>query len=312
VEINLTAENEVDGRFLALDRLDFPSVAWFRQGLARESLGALMNRLALLPDAVLVSRRFLDQHPVQIGDKIPLKVTVGPGLKVNSLFTVVGTFEYFPTVYEEEEGMAVIGNLEYLSVAIGVPPQHRIWLRAQEGSDGQAVFRAAYTTMGVEATRQGDAHALIAEEQAKVERVGVFGTLSVGFLAAVAMAGLGLLLYSYASLRERLFGLAVLRALGLSLRQVVIQVMMEYALLTACGAIAGTIIGAAASKFFVPFFTVTGAAAVALPPLIPIIARQDIAYLVAIFTVVLVLLGVIIITRAFSRRNFDLLRAHWG
>lgn len=312
VEINLTTENEVNGRFLALDRLDFPSVAWFRQDLAQESLGALMNRLALLPDAILVSRRFLDRHPVQIGDKMPLKVMVGSGLRVNSLFTVVGTFKYFPTVYEEEEGMTVIGNLEYLSVAIGVPPQHHIWLRMQEGSDGQAVFKAAYTTLGIEATRQGDAYALIAEEQAKVERVGVFGTLSVGFLAAVAMAGLGLLLYSYASLRERLFGLAVLRAIGLSLRQVVIQVMMEYALLTACGAVAGTIIGAAASEFFVPFFTVTGAAVVALPPLVPIIARQDIAYLIAIFVVVMVLLGVIVIARAFSRRNFDLLRAHWG
>jgi len=120
------------------------------------------------------------------------------------------------------------------------------------------------------------------------------------------------LLYSYASLRERLFGLAVLRAIGLSLRQVVIQVMMEYALLTAGGAVAGTIIGAAASEFFVPFFTVTGAAVVALPPLIPIIARQDIAYLITIFVVVMVLLGVIVIARAFSRRNFDLLKAHWG
>jgi putative ABC transport system permease protein len=166
--------------------------------------------------------------------------------------------------------------------------------------------------MGVEVGKPMDARALIREEQAKTERVGVFGTLSIGFLAAVAMAGMGLLLYSYASLRERLYSLTVLRAIGLNLRQVVIQVTMEYTVLTVCGATIGALVGVAASRFFAPFFTVTGEAGTPLPPLIPVIARQDVAYLVIAFVVAMVVLGVIVIARAFSRRHFDLLRAHWG
>jgi putative ABC transport system permease protein len=309
-KINLAADDKIDARFLALDRLDFPSVAWFRDDFAQEALGALMNQLALTPDAILVPRQFLNRHPIHIGDKIPLKVAVDSGLRVNTLFTVVGAYDYFPTVYEEGE-VTVIGNLEHLSNAIGVPAKHHIWLRVQEGTDGQAVFRAVPGT-GVVAGRQRDAPALIAEEQAKVERVGVFGTLSVGFLAAVAMAGIGLSLHNYASLRERLFRLAVLRALGLRRRQVVIQVMMEYALLTVCGAAAGAFIGAAASELFAPFFTVTGEEGIPLPPLIPIIARQDVVYLAVVFVAVMVLLGVVLIARAFSRRHFDILKAHWG
>jgi putative ABC transport system permease protein len=308
-KINLAVDDEIGARFLAVDRLDFPSVAWFREDFAQEALGALMNQLALSPDAILVPQQFLNQHPVKIGDKIPLKVTVDFGLRVNTLFTVVGAYEYFPTVHEEE--VTVIGNLEHLSNAIGVPAKHHIWLRVQEGTDGQAVFKAV-SRMGVVAGRQRDAPALIAEEQAKVERVGVFGTLSVGFLAAVAMAGIGLSLHNYASLRESLFRFAVLRALGLSRRQVVIQVVMEYALLTACGTTAGAFIGAAASELFAPFFTVTGEEGLPLPPLIPIIARQDVVYLAAVFVIVMVLLGVVAIARAFSRRHFDLLKAHWG
>jgi putative ABC transport system permease protein len=310
LEIDLAADEEVDGRFLALDRLDFPSVAWFRQDLAQEPLGALMNRLALSPDGILVSRRFLGQHPVQLGDRIRLSVAVSQGVRVSDFFTVVGTYEYFPTVYEDEE-VTIIGNLERLTDIMGLPPLHYIWLRTQEGTDGQTVFDAV-PSMGIQVARQMDARALIAQEQAKTERVGVFGTLSVGFLAAVAMAGMGLLLYSYASLRERLFGLAVLRAMGLDLRRVVIQVMMEYALLTVCGATIGALIGAEASRFFAPFFTVTGEAGMPLPPLIPVIVRQDVVYLVTAFVVVMVLLEVIVIARAFSRRHFDLLKAHWG
>lgn len=310
-EINLAAGNEINGRFLALDRLDFPSVAWFRPDFAQEPLGGLMNRLAVSPNAILVSQRFLDQYPVRIGDQIPTSVALGSGVRVSALFTVVGAYEYFPTAYEDEDGMTVIGNLEYLSDFIGVPPYHRIWLRAQEGAEGRVIFKSV-KRLGIEAGRPGDAPALIAEEQAKVERVGVFGTLSVGFMAAVAMAGLGLLLYNYASLRERLFRLAVLRAIGLNLRQVVFQVVMEYALLTVCGAAIGAFIGVAASEFFAPFFTVTGETGVPLPPLISIIDRQDIVYMAVAFVAVMVLLGVAVIARTFSRRHFDILRAHWG
>ena len=45
-----------------------------------------------------------------------------------------------------------------------------------------------------------------------MERVGIFGTLTVGFLASAAMAILGLLLYSYASLRDRVYRFSVLHA----------------------------------------------------------------------------------------------------
>ncbi|MBN1979326.1 MAG: hypothetical protein JW918_18165, partial [Anaerolineae bacterium] len=87
---------------------------------------------------------------------------------------------------------------------------------------------------------------------------------------------------------------------------------MEYAILTICGAAVGAFIGATASTFFAPFFTVTGEEGFPLPPLIPVVDQQHIAYLTVAFAVVMVLLGVIVIARTFSRRNFDMLRAHWG
>jgi predicted lysophospholipase L1 biosynthesis ABC-type transport system permease subunit len=227
------------------------------------------------------------------------------------LFTVAGSYEYFPTVYEED-GTTVIGNLEHLSNVFGFYARHHIWLDVPEGTDGQVVFDAVpQMKRGIRAIGQRDARALIADEKANMERVGVFGTLSIGFMAAVAMAGMGLLLYSYASLRGRLYRLAVLRAIGLDLRQIAIQVTLEYAMLTVSGAAVGAFIGAVAATFFAPFFTVTGEAGAPLPPLIPIINQQHVAYLSAIFVAVMVLLGMIVTARTFSRHHFDILRAHW-
>jgi putative ABC transport system permease protein len=304
------AGGQILSRFLAIDRLDFPSVAWFRHDFADGSLGTLMNQLALAPDGILVSQQFLDENSYQVGDRLSLKIAVDLELTTVAPFTIAGTYKYFPTVFEEDR-VAVIGNLEYLSTLFGTLPPHHIWLRTWEGADGKAVLRAVSKT-GVDALRQRDARALIAEEQAKTERVGIFGTLSVGFLAAIVIAAMGLLVYSYASLQERLFRFAVLRAVGLMRHQVIGQAILEYAFLTACGAVAGASIGVAASELFVPFFRVTGERGTPLPPLLPLVAQQDINRLAVTFAGVMVLMGVAVIARIFSRRHFDVLRGHWG
>jgi ABC-type antimicrobial peptide transport system permease subunit len=159
--------------------------------------------------------------------------------------------------------------------------------------------------------RRFDTQSLIAEEEAKTERVGVFGTLSVAFLAAVAMAGIGLTIYSYASLQERLYRFAVLRAMGMGRPKIVAEVFLEYVFLTAFGAAAGALIGIFASELFVPFFRVTGEQGIPLPPLLPIIAQQDVRYLVAIFSGVMILMELLVIARALSWRHFVALRGRW-
>ncbi len=304
-EISLVGKSSIRGRFLAIDRLDFPAVAWFRRDFASLPLGALMNQLASSPDAILVSQQLLDDNNLQIGDKIPLRVRIDDEVSVTSSFTIMGTYKYFPTVYEDR--VTVVGNLEYLFSFFGATFPHQIWLRVQDGTDGKALFDAVLT-MGVEAVRQRDVRALIAEEQAKMERAGVFGTLSIGFLTATAMAALGLLVHSYASLQERLYRFAVLRAVGLLKRQVVGQVILEYGVLTAYGATAGALIGTVASELFSPFFRVTGEKGIPLPPLIPVIAQNEITQLAITFASIMILLEVAVIATALYRRLFEMMR----
>ncbi|NOZ29205.1 MAG: ABC transporter permease [Chloroflexi bacterium] len=300
--IDLADGKRVRARFLAIDRLDFPSVAWFRSDFADESLGALMNRLALLPDGILVPQAFLDLHHLQIGDQIRMRVTVEDGLWVDSSFTIAGTYRYFPTAYEDR--VTVVGHLDYLISYFSITLPHRIWMRLQEGTTSEQVW-AAIPEVGVDAIRRQDAPTTIAKEQAKMERVGVFGTLSIGFLAAAAMAALGLLVYSYASLQARLYRFAVLRAVGLTRRQVVGQIILEYGILTVYGAAAGAMIGAVSSQLFSPFFRITGEKGVPLPPLIPIIAQDRITYLAVAFAGFMVLLELGVLVAALYRRLFD-------
>ncbi len=304
-EIRVGTGNSIRGRFLAIDRLDFPRVAWFRDDLADEPLGGLMNRLAAAPENILVSEQFLRENHLQIGDRLTIGVRLDDLTKVSSTFIVAGTYRYFPTVYEDQ--ITVIGNLEHLFSFFGATFPHQIWLRVAEGTDGKTLL-AAVPKKGVEAVRQRDARALIAEEQARMERVGVFGTLSVGFLAAAIMAAMGLLLYSYASLRERLYRFAVLRAVGLLRRQIVGQVILEYSTLTAYGAVAAVVIGSLASQLFIPFFRITSERGVPLPPLLPVIAQDRIVPLAVAFASAMVLMELAVVAVALYRRLFEVVR----
>lgn len=306
-EINLSSDigGRVSGRFIAVDRVPFSQVAWFRGDLARESLGALMNRLALVDNGVLVAQDFLVEQQLNVGDSLNLHVITDFGASLRSDFTIVGTYEYFPTVYPDQT--AVIGNLEYLFSFFGVTMPHRIWIDLEPGVDGEAVIDAV-PTLGIDAREVEDAQGIIAEEQAKMERVGVFGTLSVGFIAATFMAALGLLTYSYASMNERMYLFSVMRSIGLYSPQVIGQVALEYAVLTAYGAIAGVIAGSTAATMFVPLFRITGDLGTALPPLLPILAREEIFPMAILFAGVMIVLEMLVITSAVFQRLFSALR----
>jgi putative ABC transport system permease protein len=292
------------GRFLAIDRLDFPAVAFFRPDFADQSLGGLLNQLAAAPEGILVSQRFLAEHGLKIGDQLPLTVAVDAGVGLTSNFVIVGAYRYFPTVYEDR--VTVIGDMEYVFSSFGYTFPHNIWLDLADGADGQAALAAVPQT-GVEAAEGRDTHTLIAEEQAKIERVGIFGTLTVGFLAAAAMAIVGMLIHSYASLRERLYRFAVLYAIGLARRQLARQVIIEYSVLSVYGAVAGALIGALVSWLCTPFFRVTGERGVPLPPLVPVIAQEQITWMALAFGAAMIVLELAVVGLALRGRRFSML-----
>ncbi|MDF1513152.1 MAG: FtsX-like permease family protein [Anaerolineae bacterium] len=311
---NLLESGEIRGRFLAVDRLDLPAVSWFRGDFADESLGGLMNRLAQAPNAILVSEDIYERNRLLIGDELSLRVSINYEFTVNARFKVVGTFTYFPTVYEDDN-ITFIGNLDYLSFFVGMVVPHNLWMKYDSQLDGDTVLAPLAPRFNLDTIREKDAREILNTELAKLERVGVFGTLSIGFMAAVVMAVMGLLIYTYASLAERLHRFTILRAIGLLRQQITGQVILEYAFLTAYGSIAGAMIGITASELFVPLFRVAqqeGVTGVPLPPLIPIVAYDRVQWLVLGFVAAIVFLEIAVISRALSRRAFSSLKSAFG
>ncbi len=271
-------------RLIGIDRLDFQRVAYWRRDYAPDSLGELMNRLALVPDGLLVPRQALGQTGLGVGDKIKMDVSVEYDRRTME-FTIAGIYDYFPTVYTAEQP-AVIANLDYIFDQAGMTLLHGLWLRTAPGMDAKRLYDAA-GGLGVTITQIKDLRAMITDDTSRLERVGVFGMLSIGFLAAAGISILGLLMYISSSLVTRLQRFAVLRAIGFSLNQLMTVVTLEFVTVIVYGVGGGSLLGVLASRLFVPFFQLTEDPSLPVPPFVAEIAWREIGTFSLAFGVLL-------------------------
>jgi putative ABC transport system permease protein len=282
------------GRLLGIDRAEFPAVAFFRTDFAnREALGSLMNRLALNRANVLVSRDFLERNTLKIGDPIKLTANAAGDYKTID-FTIAGVLDLFPTLYPQD-GPFFIANLEYVFEQLGGLYPYDVWLTTDRSADAETIASGA-RDLGITVVTAEDARDLITSEQARPERQGVFGLLSVGFLAAATLTVLGFLVYAIVSFRRRFIELGMLRAVGLSVTQMALFLTGEQAIVIVTGAGLGTMLGVLASQIFIPFLQVGTGKTATIPPFVVQIAWNQLWTIYAVFgAMFLIAVGVLIV-----------------
>lgn len=259
-------------RFIGVDRVDFSKVAYWRYDFAPASLGALMNALAVAPEGVLLPGDFMRQNAIRVGDAIQTRIS-SYGQQANITMLVVGEFEYFPTWYpnEEEPLPLMVGNLEYFFEMAGGEVPYNVLVKTASSADLNQITSdlRAYdiTVLDYRSARER-----IAEEQIKPERQGLFGVLSVGFLAAALLTVLGFFLYALFSFRRRFIELGTLRAIGLSPAQMTTFLAWELAFVILLGLGTGTVLGALVSDLYIPYLQVGNTPQSMTPPFLVEIA----------------------------------------
>ena len=106
----------------------------------------------------------------------------------------------------------------------------------------------------------------IGEAQSAPERQGFLGFLFLGFATAVLLTVLAFLLHLVFSFQGRSVELGVLRAAGLSTRQMVANLVWEFTFLILLGGGIGTGLGYLASKIYIPYMQVGAEATLLIPP----------------------------------------------
>jgi putative ABC transport system permease protein len=267
-----------EGRLYGIDRMDFANVGYFREDFAQQSLGALMNALAVKRDGVIVSEEVLAGSGLQIGDVIPLG-GLDPTGSATSPFTIVGTVRYFPTAYPSR-GSVFIANLDYIFERLGGEVPYDVWSSLAPEADTTQVL-ADLDEIGYRILAYEDTRAAIAEAQRNPDRTGLFGFLSVGFLITIGLSMLAQIIYALLSFRRRFILFGMVRAIGLSKAQLALSLSSELALMTIVGIGLGLYVGLVASQVFIPFLQMGYSETALVPPFMVTIAWDDVAKAVA-------------------------------
>jgi putative ABC transport system permease protein len=290
------------GRLLGIDRLEFGRVAYFRADFADEPLGGVMNRLAVNQASLLVSRDFMTRNALQIGD--PLRLTVGTSGEFRPIdFTVAGAVDLFPSHYPQD-GPLFVGNLEYIFENLGGMFPYHVWLATDPSAPPEAVI-SEVRQRGLTVITATDARQRIVQQQSRPERQGVFGLLSVGFLAAAVLTVLGFLVYAVVSFQRRLIELGMLRAVGLSVWQMAAFLAGEQAILILTGMGLGAGLGVWAGRIFIPFFQVGEGRAALTPPFIVHIAWERMGVIFGVFGVMYITAVLVLIILLLRMRLFE-------
>lgn len=260
--------SQTKDQLLAIDRLTFPKVAWWRSDFANEPLGALMNALAVRENAILVQQSFLDQYSFHVGDIVTLVFQDTP---VD--FYIADTIKEFPTLYPDQSYIFV-ANLSYINDQLGLTP-YRVWYKLDPNVSAGTVVNELRKN-GIVPISIQNSRIDVNTGRTDPQRTGLFGILSIGFAVAALLTVLGFFLHSFLSFERRLLQMGILRATGMTLRQLFGLLVFEQIYLVFLGAGVGTALGVFAGDLFIPFFQASTGFQRAVPPFIVDTAWQSI------------------------------------
>lgn len=294
-------------RLLAVDRLTFPDVAYFRADYATEPLGLLMNRLGTQQEGLLMPSTLLSELSLSVGDRIKLSVLVDQEVREPYDFVIVGAFDYFPTMFPEVAPVAV-ANMAYLQSQSGGLLPYGVWMRTQPEVDGAELIQQIIRHTRVIPERVVNLHDLFEIDRTRLERVGLFGVLSICFLSGTLLAIMGLLVQNAAAMRRRSLRFAVLQAVGLSRGGLLLMILIEYIAVLFYGVFFGLGLGIIGARLYVPFYRLTEKAAIPIPPYIPLIDNERAALMALAMAAALVVLQGMVLWRLVRIRVFETLR----
>lgn len=270
------------GTVMGIDNVDFSKVAWFRDGdLLPVHQNHYLNFLGLHEAAVLIPENFAERYRLEPGDVMNISIE-----QQSIEFVVVGIVPYWPSQYPNEEPF-FITNLDYIYDQVPLIP-YEVWLKMEDGALTTPVVEAL-AEQGVQLASVEDMRIELAKQEKHPSRGGVFGILSLGFLVSVIISLVGYVLYWFFNLSSRVVQLGVLRAMGLSRKQLTGMLLLEQGFTAGLAIALGIIIGKMTSLAYLPFLETSQSAQQQVPPFRVVFDSQDTIQLYVVVSVMMLI-----------------------
>jgi putative ABC transport system permease protein len=188
----------------------------------------------LADNTVLVEKEYAEEHDLTTGDTFAITVPTGA-----QEWRVVGVFEETPLVFSP-----VLTTTQTL-IASGFPDQDNyVVIFAEDGAAGAGLQeRLDEVVQDLPVVTVKDEQAFAAEQRAPIDRI--IGVIYVLLVFAVVIAILGIVNTLALSVIERTREIGLLRAVGMSRRQLRLMIRLESVVIAVLGAVLGVLLGIA-------------------------------------------------------------------
>lgn len=277
--IIISGRSAGQGNIMGIDNADFAKVAWFRNDLFPAHPYQYLNLLGMNESAALIPSNLAEKFKLKVGDVF----TISLG-EASIEFAVYGILPYWPSQYPDEKPF-VIANLDYIYDQSPLIP-YEVWLKMKPGAK-VAPLITKLAEKNVDLYSVKDVRSELAAQSKHPTRGGVFGILSLGFMVSVIVSLIGYVLYWFFNLSGRVVQFGILRAMGLSRKQLTFMLLTEQILTAGLSIILGIVIGKVAGQLYLPFLQTTDNVTTQVPPFRIIFNSSD---TLKLYVVVLVML----------------------
>lgn len=277
--IIISGKSAGQGSIMGIDNVDFSKVAWFRNDLFPIHPFYYLNFLGMNESAALIPSNLADKYQLKAGDLFSVSLN-------NQVvdFIVYGIIPYWPTEYPDKTPF-VIANLDYIYDQVPLIP-YEVWLKMKPGAK-VAPLITELTNQDIELSSVQDVRNELAVQSKLPTRGGVFGILSLGFLLSVVVSLVGYVLYWFFNLSSRVVQFGILRAMGLSRKQLTLMLLAEQVLTAGLSIVLGIGIGKVAGILYLPFLQTADNVTSQIPPFRIVFNSGDTLQLYAVVVVML-------------------------
>ncbi|MNI36958.1 FtsX-like permease family protein [compost metagenome] len=188
-------------------------------------------------------------------------------------FVIVGILPYWPSQYPDQTPF-FITNLEYIYDQAPLIP-YEVWLKMEPDAKVKPILETLQAKQIDLAAVPKDVRNELIIQNKHPSRGGVFGILSLGFLVSVIVSLIGYILYWFFNLASRVVQFGVLRAMGLSRKQLTGMLLLEQGFTAGLSIALGIGIGKLTSYVFLPFLQTSENVKTQVPPFRVIFSSKD-------------------------------------
>ncbi len=304
VQLRYDEKIKNDVQVMTIVPQNFAKVCWFRNGLLPVHINYYINALGECMDGAIISQSYQDKTGLKLGDVVEVKWGKNEWFET----TVVAVVDYWPTFNPYEKNSQgeyrdfIILNFDYVSVQTEIEP-YQVWMKLEKDASIQDFYQSI-TDAGITATRLDVASQMITSSKTDATLQGVNGALTLGFITIMAMCFIGFLIYWILSIKGRTLQFGILRAMGMSFREIISMIVYEQILVSGVSIFLSIIIGGIASDLFVPLFQVLYNVTDQVPPFVVVSQRSD---YIKLYCIVLVMLfvGFLVIAKLIKSININ-------